>query len=334
MGKIKVGIIGAGSAGCNIHGRLLLERKDKFEIVSFCDIDREKLAVVEKRFGVKTFDNIEEFLKQKDIELVIIATRPHSTHFPIAIKTMKAGKNVVVEKPMCITTEECEKMIEESRKNNVFLFPYQNQRWNLGFMFFKEAIDKKVVGKVKFIEVKRSINPDYKGHIYEFMPHFVDCILYLLDFDSPVEIMGVVENPEERWENLGFVYSVIRFKSGVVVSISQLPDDNKKSPHFYWYAAGDKGSIWQENVYNKYDLVRKNSRTTGQASSFIPEILETRLKGDEREMGDFTGSFYDNVYGVLRKGEEQAVKPEQVLKQIFIIEKIIESARKKEEIKL
>lgn len=332
--KIKVGIVGAGSSGCNIHGRLLLERKDKFEILSFCDLDKEKLKSVEKEYRVKTFDDIEKFLNQEEIELVIIATRPHSTHFPIAIKAMNSGKNIVVEKPVCIKTAECKKMIETGKEKNVFLFPHQNQRWNLGFMFFKEAIDKKVVGNLRFIEVKRYIRADYKGHIYEFMPHFVDCLLYLLDFDEPVEIMGVVENPEETWENLGYVYSTIRFKSGVVASISQLPDNTQKTPHFYWYAAGTEGSIWQENVYNKYDLVRKNARFTGKATSFIPEILETKLKGDEKQMSDFTGCFYDNIYDVMRKGKEQAVKPEEVLKQIFIIEKIIESARKKETIKL
>jgi predicted dehydrogenase len=149
--KINVGIIGAGGSGIGIHGRLLSERKDKFNIISFCDIDKEKLKIAEEKFNVKTFNSIEGFFKQKGMELVIIATRPHSTHFPLSIRAMEEGKNVIVEKPMCITTDEAKKMIEKSKENKVFLFPFQNQRWNLGFMCFKEAIEKRVIGEDKYI---------------------------------------------------------------------------------------------------------------------------------------------------------------------------------------
>jgi predicted dehydrogenase len=166
------------------------------------------------------------------------------------------------------------------------------------------------------------------------MPHFIDCILVLLDFDKPVEISAVLENPEGDLDELGFVYAYIRFKNGIFVTISQLPDEISKTPHFYWYAAGTEGSIWQDNVYNKYDLLYKNARHTGKAESFIPEFLETKLKGEKEMKDDFTVSFYDNVWQVLREGKEQIVKPEQVLLQIEIIEKIIESARLKRAIKI
>lgn len=332
--KINVGIIGAGGSGINIHGRLLEERKNKFEIKSFCDIDKEKLKIVKEKFGCKTFDNIENFLNQEDLEVVIIATRPHSTHFPIAVECMRKKKNVVVEKPMCITTKEAEEMIRMSKENNVLLFPFQNQRWNLSFMIFKEAIEKKIVGELRYIEVKRYVDLNYKGHIYEFMPHLIDCILFLLNFEKVVEISAVVENPEESWDKLGYVYSLIRFESGVVVSISQLPDETIKTPHFYWYACGTEGSFYQENIYNRYDLMRKCSRFSGKANEFITEVLETRLNENKKIMADFTGCFYDNVYEVIMEGKEPIVKPEHVLQQIFIIEKIIESGKRKEAIKI
>ena len=325
--KIDVGIIGAGGSGIGIHGRLLSESKDRFNIISFCDTDKEKLKIAGEKFRVRTFTSPKEFFRQRQMELVIIATRPHSTHFLLALSAMQAGKNVVVEKPMCITVEEAKKMIEVSKKNKVFLFPFQNQRWNLGFMCFKEALEKKVIGEVKFIEVRRNIKCDDKGVVYEFMPHFIDCILVLLNFVNPVEVSAILENPEGNWDELGFVSVNIRFKNDVFVTISQLPDETPKTIHFYWYAAGTEGSIWQENVYNKYDLLYKNARHTGKAQSFVPEFLETKIKGEKEMKDDFSLNFYDNVYQVLREGKEQLVKPEQVLIQIEIIEKIIESAR-------
>jgi len=325
--KIDVGIIGAGGSGIGIHGRLLSERKDKFNIISFCDTDKEKLKIAGEKFKVRTFTSPKEFFRQRQMELVIVATRPHSTHFSLALDAMQAGKNVVVEKPMCITVEEAKKMIEASEKNKVFLFPFQNQRWNLGFMCFKEALEKKVTGQLKYIEVRRNIRGDDEGVVYEFMPHFIDCILVLLNFDKPVEVNAVLKNPEGKWDQLGFVYAGIRFQNGVFVTISQLPDETAKTPHFYWYAAGTEGSIWQDNVYNKYDLLYKNARHTGRAQSFVPEFLETKIKGEKERKDDFTISFYDNVYQVLREGRQQVVKPEHVLAQLEIIEKIIASAR-------
>src|SRR4051812_43807732 len=95
--------------------------------------------------------DIDQLISDKEVELVVVAS-PSPTHFELAMKCMKAKKHVVVDKPMCLHLEDCDKMIECSKQNGVFLTVFHNRRLDGDFLTVKHLIQSKMLGeRVKWV---------------------------------------------------------------------------------------------------------------------------------------------------------------------------------------
>ena len=99
---IKTAVVGLGRSGWGLCELLANERFDgAYELTAACDIISERVEEFVETYKGKGYDNIDALLDDPDVELVIIATRSID-HFEHAMKVLKAGKNVVVEKPASI----------------------------------------------------------------------------------------------------------------------------------------------------------------------------------------------------------------------------------------
>lgn len=151
--KIKCAVVGYGGAfnmgkahaqWMNDTGRMIT--------VAACDIDPARMQAAKIDFpNIQTYTDIDEMLAKSDAELVVIVT-PHNTHAPLGLKAIEAGKHVVLEKPMCITTEEATKMIEAAKRKGTTLTTFHNRRHDGDFMMIKEIIEKGLIGEVFHIE--------------------------------------------------------------------------------------------------------------------------------------------------------------------------------------
>jgi len=116
---MKVGIIGCGAIAethLAVYGKL-----ENAEVIAVSDINKEKAKEIADLWGIeKVFTDHKDLLETKELDVVDICT-PTSTHASIAIDAAKSGRNILVEKPMAVTSKECELMIEESKKHNVSL---------------------------------------------------------------------------------------------------------------------------------------------------------------------------------------------------------------------
>ena len=81
-----------------------------------------------------------------DVDLVVIAS-PNETHAPLAEAAMRAGRNVVVDKPFTITVEEARNLGAVAREKNVLLSVFQNRRWDCDFLTVRDAIRQDLVGR-------------------------------------------------------------------------------------------------------------------------------------------------------------------------------------------
>ena len=116
---MKIGIAGAGEIGA-YHIAFAKEIKG-VEVISICDVNRKRADKLATRFGINaSYDNLAEMLKNSKIDVVHILTPP-KTHSELAIEAMNAGCHVLVEKPMAISVEEGEMMVEAAMKNSVQL---------------------------------------------------------------------------------------------------------------------------------------------------------------------------------------------------------------------
>ena len=116
MDKIKVGIIGCGFIGTGKHLPSLARHKD-VEVAAFCDIIIERAQASAAKYGAPdalVCGDYREVLTRDDIGVIHVCT-PNSSHAEISIAAMRAGKNVMCEKPMAKTAAEAKAMLDSSR---------------------------------------------------------------------------------------------------------------------------------------------------------------------------------------------------------------------------
>ena len=149
MRKARIGLIGVA------HRAFIAEnwQKDKrSQIVAGCDIYPEYLADFQDKYGKDTFicSDYKELIKRDDIDAVGIFT-PDNFHAEPAIAALEAGKDVFLEKPMAITIEDCQKIIETEKKTGQKLMVGFNMRYMDYFNTMKNIIADFFIGiRIKF----------------------------------------------------------------------------------------------------------------------------------------------------------------------------------------
>src|SRR3954454_20162624 len=121
VNRVKIGIIGCGAIAQIQYLPLLRELSDDFEIGGLCDLSQSVMARLGAEYGVppdRQFTDYHE-LVTSDLDAVVVCnTGPHA---PPAIAAAKAGKHILVEKPMATTAAEAEAMVAAAKKNGVSL---------------------------------------------------------------------------------------------------------------------------------------------------------------------------------------------------------------------
>src|SRR5438874_11824801 len=106
--------------------------------------------------GIVVVADPEALTTHAEVELVVIAS-PNDTHAPLAEAVMRAGRNVVVDKPFTITVEEARHLATVAKESNVLLSVFQIRRWDSDFLTIQDAIRKDLLGKVVVFESRNVI---------------------------------------------------------------------------------------------------------------------------------------------------------------------------------
>ncbi len=150
-GKVKVGIIGS-QFEADIHAdsfRILPDEAQVVAVASPTPGNAEKLA---KKYAIPNiYTDYHEMLKQPDIEMVTI-TAPNRLHCQMTVDIANAGKHVVCEKPLCMTLEEADLMIETCKKKGVLLMYAEELYFTPKYLKAKEMADQGAFGKVYHVK--------------------------------------------------------------------------------------------------------------------------------------------------------------------------------------
>ncbi len=143
MQKIKIGLAGFGMSAQVFH--LPFCRADsRFEVVRVFERSGNKAqAVLPQAQTVRSFEE----LLSDDVDLVVITT-PNQTHFDFAAQALRAGKNVVVEKPLCATAAQALELAELAERQGVLLTVYQNRRWDSAPLTAKKLLSDDLLGEI------------------------------------------------------------------------------------------------------------------------------------------------------------------------------------------
>jgi UDP-N-acetylglucosamine 3-dehydrogenase len=207
---INVGVIGVGSMGQN-HARIYSEIAN---LIGVADPEEEAGKTLAKRLRTIYFHDYRDLLKE-DIEAVTIAT-PTALHFSIAKEFIENGKHVLVEKPLCPTLEDSQKLVDLAKKMGVVLAVGMVERHNPVVEFAKEAIKDEEYGKVITAVARRvsSFPTRIKdvGVILDLGIHDIDVMRYLVGSD----VESVFCSGGKHKHDFGdYANILLNFKNGV-----------------------------------------------------------------------------------------------------------------------
>lgn len=150
MKTIKIGLIGCGAIS-SVHINAIKEIP-KTVISAVADPNPEKAKNAAQKAGCEYFTDYRDMVNKKDIDIVHILT-PSGLRKDIAIYCASKGKNILTEKPLEVTCERIDEIIEACRKNEVFLTSIFNRRYNETYIYVKRLIDEGRLGRLILSDV-------------------------------------------------------------------------------------------------------------------------------------------------------------------------------------
>jgi len=198
---LKVGLIGAGGiAGTHIT---YLKKIPDVEVVAVCDIREEAARNTAAKFEIpKTFTSYKDLLKMKEIAAVSVCT-PNYFHAEPTIAALRAGKHVMVEKPMAMNAREARAMVAAAKKARKVLVIGFQFRYDARAQMIKRAIDEGRLGKILYARcqaLRRRGIPSWGvfgqkklqggGPMIDIGVHIVEVAHYLMGTPTPVAASG------------------------------------------------------------------------------------------------------------------------------------------------
>ena len=233
MNKVRWGIIGVGDV-TEVKSGPAFNKVENSSIEIVMRRNFEKVKDYAKRHSISNYsNNADDVINNPNVDAIYISTPP-STHAEYAIKAARAKKHVYVEKPMATTYDKCIKMIEACEENGVKLFVAYYRRELNYFKKIKELIENKIIGEVKFVDVKLLFPPNKSdfnkdnlswrvdksiaggGYFYDLASHQFDFLDYV--FGPIKSAVGTSTNQLNLYDVEDIVSASFHFESNIMGS--------------------------------------------------------------------------------------------------------------------
>ncbi len=147
---LRVGIIGCGAIANDMHlgNWQELQYEDRIELVGVCDIIESRAVQAKEKYGAKkSYLSYAKMLKENQFDVIDVCTQ-NRVHCPATLAALKAGANVLVEKPMAMNTAECEQMIAAAKAGRKKLMVAQHMRFEAGAERLKSLVERGDLGQI------------------------------------------------------------------------------------------------------------------------------------------------------------------------------------------
>ncbi len=322
MKQVNVALVGVGGHGKTIRKAVRL--CPQINVIAVYDINKTLLEEASEEFKCKKFLKYDQLLKLNDLDALIITT-PNHLHFDQAYKALKRGKHVFVEKPITVKVEEANQLVKLAKSKKLVLQVGHNTRKRKVFRKAKEILNNEELGEIIAFEANISMRtglgnfPKWKidKRKCPLLPmtqlgiHFVDVIHFLLGEIS--EVFAIARKSVLRVEDT--VIATLKLKSGVigVLSSSYVTGDVYElkiyGTNAFINCCADKLEIWKANGNSPVILN-------------LPEDIESYVE----EINEFADC--------IIQGKNPEVDGYIGMKNLKVIEAMIESIQKKDTIKI
>lgn len=333
--KIVTGIMSYGMSGRVFHAPFI-EVNPNFELRGI--VERSKKVAQSKYPDIISYDTVEELLEDPAIELVIVNT-PNDTHVEYALRALKAGKHVLIEKPFAPTAAEANVLFQVAEEMGRYILPFHNRRFDADFLSLKNVIENNEVGRpielhLRFDRFKPSLGAKLfketkipaAGVIYDLGSHLVDQCISLFGKPKAMTKVRGVYRPDSIVDDYGCI--ILNYKSGlnVYITTSLLV----ANPQASFVLHGANGSFIKNRTDVQEAQLIDGMMPNNPAFGIEPEDMEGILTNPDEEgnllsklvpaeLGYYMGVF-DAVYETIREDKPYFVTKDQILWQLEILE--------------
>jgi predicted dehydrogenase len=278
---VNIAVVGTGIG--RYHARGISEMPELARLIAICDLNEVTARTVANEYKAESFTtSYEELIRRKDVDAVSLCV-PHDMHRDMAVAAARAGKHILVEKPLAITMKEASEIIAAAKENKVKLMTGHNMRYMGQHAKAKELVDQDVIGKpflmVASVHVfgvisgfRLSLKHQGGGTLIDSGVHRFDLIRWIMgDVKRLYGKKGRFYNMEMEGEDTAAV--LMEFESGAVGTFTCSWSAKAPKNEEYLQIYGPKGSII--TTYNGQSLeMRSETPPAGwqTLSSFVYPI--------------------------------------------------------------
>jgi scyllo-inositol 2-dehydrogenase (NADP+) len=145
---IRVGLVGFGMVGRVFHAPLI-SSVEGLELAAVMERTSDNAA--QRYPGITTYRSLEAMLADASLDLFVVAT-PSQSHSEVASQILKAGRNLIVDKPVCTTSVEIAQLMELAAAHRAFFAPFHNRRWDSDFQTIQKLLHEGLLGRLVYFE--------------------------------------------------------------------------------------------------------------------------------------------------------------------------------------
>lgn len=319
MSKVKWGVLGTANVASwgTIPGML---KAESCELYAIAGRRMEKAEDYKARFGFeKAYGSYDELLEDKDVQAVYIPL-PNNLHLEWVKKALKAGKNVLCEKPIALNAEETKEMYKAAEENGVLLMEAYAYLHSPYVESLKKDVESGVIGDIDYIETA-FITQGYKedirlykelggGAMYDLGCYCTTMILSLMD-STPVFVKASAEFSDKGVDTM--TAGLMKFENGARASfnVGMILGDDTNSRFDRLYIHGTKGSIRSDVEYNQEGTVSYKIYTDDQVITrdiFVPHNYSLEIEQFSK---------------CISEGEKPHITAEFSIKNAELIDKVL-----------
>lgn len=341
MAKKNAAIIGYGGMG-SWHADYL-RNSDVVNLKGIYDINPERNALAESR-GIHAYSSLQELFDDPDIDLVTIAV-PNDCHKPLAIRALAAGKHVICEKPVTMSSADLQEMFDASYAAGRLFTVHQNRRWDGEYLVMRDIFNSGELGDVFHIESRchgsRGIPGDWRqlpeqggGMILDWGIHLIDQIMCITRGRSLRRIFCKCDHITNELVDDGFKLEMY-FDGDLSAHVEVGTSNFIQLPRFYmigrngaaliptWGADAEVVSCTNYNEKEVVPVVTAAGITKTMAPRDDKSIAQKKIPQPHADVHDF----YRNFVRAIDGQEPQIVTHHEMMVDMKIMEAAFESDR-------
>ena len=344
---IHVALAAYGMSGKVFHGPLI-EANPYYKLDKI--LERTKNLSKHKHPEATIVRSYADILSDRNINLVVVNT-PDIFHYEMCKQALKAGKNIVVEKPFTQSVSEAEELIDLAKKKGLILTVFQNRRLDGDFMTIQKIIERKSLGRLTEFESHfdryrtyitqntwKETGNEKIGVLYNLGSHMIDQALVL--FGMPFSVTSHLDILRDNGTVPDYYDIRLQYKKfAAILKCSYLV--RHSGPRYSIH--GTLGSFQKWGIDPQEEAL-KNHHTPDEADwgkedktqwgNIDTDINGLHICGKVETVPGNYNLYYENLYNVLTKGEKLLVEPEQSKNGLIIMDACIKSNKDKRTIKI